>query len=120
MNRPASAGTVFSTGVRPHQSVSHCRLWTCQQFVVAADDARRFSFLDQLPLMNQQQPTAKTEHSAHVVRHHKNGLARISKLSNAIKTLFSKSAVSDAQYFVDDQNVRINLGCNRESQTHIH
>ena len=91
-------------------------LRTCQHRLVAADDVGRLSVLDKLPMVNLEQTTAKTAHDIHIVRNHKNRLARISKLPDAIKTLFSKSPVSDTQYFVDNQNVRINLGGNRESR----
>jgi hypothetical protein len=83
-----------------------------KEYLVAADNARRLSFFNKLPMVNQEQASAEATHSGHIMRDHENRLSSISKLPDTLKTFFSESDVAHPQYFIDNQDIRIDLSCN--------
>ena len=71
-------------------------------------------------MIKPQRTVAKRFHLVHGVRTKQHGGALRFELHDALKRLFGKRAIAHAQCFVNDQNIGVGAGGNRESQAHIH
>ena len=54
------------------------------------------------------------------MRNKQNRFTTRPKLQDALEAFLTEPAISDTQYFVDDENIRVNFRGHRERQPHVH
>src|SRR5581483_6678478 len=83
-------------------------------------DLGRGAFADDPTLLEQVRTLAERRHGAHVLADEQNRAAAGCHLLDLSEALLLEGVVSDGEHLVDDQDLRLEVGGDREGQAHVH
>src|SRR5581483_3434387 len=117
----SDAGKANTTGPAPIESLSKRRAGVsdCRRDI-AFENGSDASLGDQSPFLDQDRPAAQRGNRREVVAHEDDRASRVRDLVDSPEALALEVDVPDGEDFVHDQNVRIEMGCDRERQPHVH
>ena len=87
---------------------------------VFVDHLARRTDLHQVAVLKQRELVTQCAHGAERVRHDHDRLAALLELGELLRALPLEALVADRQHLVDEEDVGIDVDCDREAQTHVH
>src|SRR5260370_18551883 len=96
------------------------RLRACKGGHISLDEFVSGSILANLDIVDPDCPGTKILHGGHVVRDEQDGTPTAAEIFHGIQALLLKARIADGQYFVNDQDVRIEVGRHSKSEPEAH
>src|SRR5215467_10515705 len=114
----------WSVQISPLSHWTHAREWRRYSFrgqcLVLPYDFTRWAIRDNLPALHQQHAITQRLHGVQVMRDEDDRPTCPSQRAHSIKALLLEAQVADSQHFVQEQNLRLQMGNDRKPQSDVH